>query len=135
MRRYEIESGKKSPHRKDDAGKEPQTLISTGGAPTALQLTRSCNFSMNTNVKIVCGLWHRGGCQSQRYNRCSVREASCYSRQAQPGGRPALHQEQGALVAQALSCYLEEALFCSSAELHLVYYTVDFREDKSEGKK
>lgn len=33
-----------------------------------------------------------------------------HSRQAQPGGRPALHQEQGALVAKALGCYLEEAL-------------------------
>lgn len=35
--------------------------MSTGGALMALQLTRSCSFSMKTNVKIVCGL--TGQCQ------------------------------------------------------------------------
>jgi hypothetical protein len=44
--------------------KNPQTLISTGGVSIALQLTRSCSFSMKTNVKIVCGLWGRKGAVS-----------------------------------------------------------------------
>lgn len=41
-----------------------QTLISTGAVPTALQLTRSCSFSMKTNVKIVWGLCKRKSGQS-----------------------------------------------------------------------
>lgn len=53
----------------------------------------------------------------------------CHSRQAQPGGRPALHQEKGALAAQALGCYLEEALFKTARESQFI----PFRRGRARG--
>lgn len=112
------EGRKAKSHRLGTQAGTVQTLTSAGGPPTAFQLTKSCSFSIKTNVKIVCGL-RIGKGLSTKDSSLSVKSVF-HSRQAQPSRRPAFHEEQGAFLAQALGCYLEEALLIpmSAASVH-----------------
>lgn len=83
IRGYETDQGNAALRK--TGRRERQTLISTGGASIALQLTRSCSFSMKTNVRIVCGLTG----QSQRWKPLISQGGSAtHVRRSQAGVQP-----------------------------------------------
>lgn len=95
---------------------------STGGISTAFQLTKSCSFSIKTKVRIVCGLFSVSAskfCQefhhplfhpySTETRKGRDEKHHLHSRQPQPSRRPPFHQEQRALLPQALGQDVQQA--------------------------